>query len=210
MLNQTRPTRQSTPQQISRQTDGSPQASRGSALLQWCIAALPLLLLGSMAIELSHWHTTRQRLALAVQRAVDDTALTGGSTALLKQHLQRHLPDDLRVPIKACIADRVDDLMADFRDKQLSMKLGKPVIRHDHVAEQHREALARGRPNGRGPRSKKTIFEANQLNVHATIRYRALSPWIRQLVDPVTIRLEHQAIMQSHRQRLNTACVELN
>lgn len=179
-------------------------------MLQWCIAAIPLLLLGSITIELSHWHTTRQRLTLAVQRAVDDTALTGGSTDALRQHLQRHLPDGLRVPVTACVTDPVNNLIADFRDKQLSMRLGKPVIRHDHVAAQHREAVARGYPNGRGPRSHKTIFQANQLNVHATFRYRALSPWVRRLIDPVMIRLEHQAIMQSHRQRLSTACVKLN
>ena len=179
-------------------------------MVQWCIAALPLLLLGSMTIEISHWHTARQRLALSVQRATHDTALSGGTTEALKHHLKRHLPANLKMPIKACITDSVNALMADFVDRPLSAKLGKTVIRHDHVRQQHLDALARGRYNGRGPRSQQTISEANQLNVQATVSYRALSPWVRKLIDPVTIDLQHMAIMQSHRQRLTTPCVTIN
>ncbi len=179
-------------------------------MLQWCIAALPLLLLGSMTIEASHWHNARQRLALAVQRATDDTALAGGTIEALLARLKKHLARDLQVPIKLCVTDPVNAMMTDFVDKPLSRKLGKPVIRHDHLVAQHRAAIDRGRPDGMGPRSHKTIFEANQLNVLAIIEYRALSPWVRKIVDPVTIRLEHRAIMQSHRQRLTRPCVTLN
>ena len=182
----------------------------GSAMLQWCIAALPLLLLGSMVIEATHWHASRQRFALAVQRATDDTALKGGTLDALRERLKKHLPRDLSVPIEVCITDPVNPMMADFMDKPLSIKLGKAVIRHDHVLAQHQAAIARGLRDGRGSRSKKTIFEANQLNVLAVIRYRALSPWVRKLVDPVTIRLEHSAIMQSHRERLAKPCATLN
>lgn len=188
----------------------TPHRLRGSAMVQWCIAALPLLLLGSIAIEASHWHATRQRLALATQRATEATAMDGGTSEALQRHLQSHLPTDLSFPIKACIPDPVNALMADFIDNRLSMRLGKAVIRHDHVAEQHRQAKARGRVEGRGPRSKKNIFEANQLNVHVLVRYRALSPWVRKLIDPVNITLKHTAIMQSHRQRLTRPCVMLN
>lgn len=186
------------------------RATRGSAMLQWCIAALPLLLLGSIAIEVSHWHATRQRLALSVQRATEATALSHGTLDALGQHLQKQLPRDLRFTVKACITDPVNALMADFMDKPLSRKLGMPVIRHDHVIEQHRQAIKKGRRSGRGPRSGKTIFEANQLNVLATVRYRPLSPWVRKLIDPVMIKLEHSAIMQSHRTRLSTPCVTFN
>lgn len=195
---------------MSASSPTKPHRLRGSAMLQWCIAALPLLLLGSIAIEASHWHTTRQRLALSVQRAVQATAMNGGTTDSLKQQLQIHLPTDLSFPIKACVTDPVNALMTDFIDARLSVKLGKAVIRHDHVAEQHRKAQARGRIGGRGPRSQKTIFEANQLNVVAMVQYRALSPWVRKLIDPVNIRLEHTAIMQSHRQRIRSPCVTLN
>ena len=181
---------------------------QGSALVQWCIAALPLLLLGAMAIEISHWHTTRQRLALTIQRAVDQTSLSAGTAQALKQHLQQQLPTDLRLPMRACITDPTDALMSDFIDRPLSSKLGAAVIRHDHVAQQHRDYIRRGLPGGRGPRSGKTIFQANTLNVEVVIQSQALSPWVRHVYHPVMYKLTHQAIMQSHR-RLGPRCVSL-
>lgn len=179
-------------------------------MVQWCIAALPLLLLGAIAIEASHWHTTRQRLALAIQRAVDDASLSGGTTAALEQGLRNHLPSDVRSPVKACITDPVNPLMSDFIDRALSARLGKPVIRHNHLAQQQADAIARGWPNGRGPRSQMTIFEANQLNVRASIKYRPLSSWARMIINPVLIVLDHHAIMQSHRHRSDKTCVTIN
>jgi len=61
--------------------------------------------------------------------------------------------------------------------------------------------LARGRRDGRGARSGKNIFEANTLTVEVTAQGHALSPWVRQVYDPIRFKLTHQAIMQSHRQR---------
>lgn len=182
----------------------------GSAMVQWCIAALPLLLLGALVIELSQWHLTRQRLALAVQRTVDDTALSGGSIAMLSHHLKRHMPADLKMPMRLCITDPVKPLMSDFVDQSLSKQIGQAVIRHDHVTQQHLEALKRGWPQGRGPRSQKTIFEANRLTVQLVAKYQAKSAWVRQVIDPIAITLTHQAIMQSHRQQTPSACLSLN
>ena len=186
------------------------QTSHGSALIQWCIAALPILLLGALAIELSHWHATRQRLAWEVQRAVQATSLSGGTTDSLKRHLQKNLPKDLQIPIRACITDNVATLLADFMDPGLSRRIGEPVIRHDHIPAQHQKAIAQGWPGGRGPRSHKTISQANQLNVVLSADYRARSPWVRQLIDPLTIKLTQQAIMQSHRRSMKDPCLRLN
>lgn len=170
-------------------------------MIQWCIAALPLLLLGAFAIEISHWHTTRARLSLSVQRAVDQASLSGGTAESLKTYLQKQMPPDLKLSVRACITDPVDALMADFMDRRLSQKLGMPVIRHDHIAQQHKGLMALGRPGGRGARSGKTIFEANTLTVEVTAQGHALSPWVRQVYDPIRFKLTHRAIMQSHRQR---------
>lgn len=168
-------------------------------MIQWCIAAIPLLLLGSIAIEITHWHTTRMRLSLSVQRAVDHAALTGGTTETIKRHLEQHLSPDLRMDLRGCLTDRVDELMPDFVDRRLSATHGHAVIRHDHLAQQHKDYIARGWQHGRGPRSGRTIFEANTLRLEVTATTHARNPWIRQIFDPLRIRLEHQAIMQSHR-----------
>ena len=188
----------------------SASIGRGSAMVQWCIAALPLLLLGAISIELSHWHATRQRLTLAVQRAVDATSLSGGTTDALERHLALHLGSDLRMPMRVCVTDDVAALMADFMDRRLSTALGRRVIRHDHIAAQHQLALSKGWPQGRGPRSRKTIFEANRFNVQVTAQYRPLSPWVRQVLNPVIFELRHQAIMQSHRQTMRRRCLNMH
>lgn len=176
-------------------------------MIQWCIVAIPLLLLGAIAIELSHWHTTRIRLSLAIQRAVDQTSLSGGTIEAFKRHLQHQWPNHMTLSIKACIADPIDRLLSDFIDHHLSKTLGQPVIRHDHVRQQHQHNLRRGRPDGRGRRSGKNIFEANILNIEVVARGKALSPWIRQIYDPIELRLRHQAVMQTHRQH-GARCTE--
>ena len=177
-------------------------------MIQWCIAALPLLLLGSIAIEVTHWHMTRMRLSLSVQRAVDHAALSGGTSMAIKQHLRQHAPADLNLQLRVCLTDSVDDLMPDFVDRRLSYRVGHAVIRHDHVSQQHRDNIQRGWYQGRGPRSGKTIFEANTLRVTVVATTQARNPWIRPFVDPLTIKLEHQAIMQSHR-RNGAPCASL-
>jgi hypothetical protein len=183
---------------------------RGSAMVQCCLAALPLLLLGSVVIEATQWHATRQRLALAVQRTTHDASLDGGTGEALKTHLQRHLPRDLRMPIQLCITDPVGALMSDFLDARLSAKLGKAVIRHNHLGAQHGDSIAKGRPQGIGPKSKQDIFQANRLNIEVRANYRPASTWVRKLIGSVTIHLRHQAIMQSHRQRTSMPCITLN
>jgi hypothetical protein len=181
----------------------------GSAMLQWCIAALPLLLLGSLSIELSQWHLTRQQLALMAQRSVDAAALDGGTISALRRHFQANRPADWKTPMTVCIIDRVDRLMTDFVDHNLSRRLGKKVIRHDHIEQQHLDALKRGWPGGLGPSSRQSISAANRLTIQVSANYRPVSPWIRRLVHPVTIRLVHQAIMQSHRQASHQDCMTL-
>jgi hypothetical protein len=184
-------------------------SNRGSVLIQWCIAALPLLLLGSLAIEITHWHLTRMRLSLSVQQAVDHASLTGGTTEGIKAHLTKQLPRDLRLQLHGCLTEAVEPLMADFIDHRLSQKQGKALIRHDHVAQQHNDYRARGWPDGRGPRSGKTIFEANTLAVEVVASMQTRNPWLRQIYDPLTIRLTHRAVMQSHRQQ-TPLCFTLN
>jgi len=182
---------------------------KGSALTEWLIVALPLLLLGSLAIEVSGWHMARQRVALATQRAADATALEGGTPSAFGLHLQRHWPSDLQVKLKACVTDPIADLMRDFSDQSLSRRLGQRVIRHDHMKQQTLDKKLSGSPSGRGRSSGKTLSQANQLNVEVTFQYRPRSPWIRMLVKTVPIRLKAIAVMQSHRLFWRSPCVEL-
>jgi len=191
-----------------------PKPNAGSALTEWIIVALPLLLLGSVAIEVSGWHLARQRVALATQRAADAAALAGGTPSAFGLNLQRQWPSDLRVNIKACVTDSIADLMRDFSDPALSQKLGQRVIRHDHLNAQRLANTRRGGTAGRGARgggrsSGKTVAQANQLNVEVIVQYRPHSPWIRSIVKTVPIRLQAMAVMQSHRLFWREPCVQI-
>jgi hypothetical protein len=186
-----------------------PQPNTGSALTEWIIVALPLLLLGSLAIEVSGWHLARQRIALATQRAADAAALAGGTPSAFGLNLQRQWPIDLRVNIKACVTDPIADLMRDFSDPALSQKLGQRVIRHDHLNEQRLANSRRGGAGGGGRSSGKTVAQANQLNVEVIVQYRPHSPWIRSIVKTVPIRLQAMAVMQSHRLFWREPCVQI-
>lgn len=182
----------------------------GSAMLQWCLIALPLLWMGALVIELSYWHLTRQRVALLAQRAVEDASLSYGTSQALKHHLQRHLPSHMHLELRACITDDVPALMRDFKDKHLGQRLGSDVIRHNHVREQHKQALRKWGASGLGTRSRRTISDANTLNVTVEAVYRPRNPWIRMLLREIPLRSEHRAIMQSHRKHTQTSCVSVN
>lgn len=177
----------------------------GGALVEWTLIALPLLLVGSLALEVSEWHLTRQRLALVLQRATEDTALKGGHPQTLLQQVKRHWPSHLMAKLHACVTEP-RTLLADFADRSLSRMLGQSVVRHDHLAHQHAKALKKGWPQGRGRTSGRTIFEANVLTVQAYASIQPRSVWIRAIVPTVTMKIQAQAIMQSHRVAWQSAC----
>jgi hypothetical protein len=99
--------------------------------------------------------------------------------------------------------------MSDFKDRRLSQQLGQDVIRHDHIAEQHRRFVAKGWPNGLGPRSGQSISAANFLRVSVTLNHQPITPVIRFFMPTIRIASHHQAVMQSHRTRNPKACVTL-
>lgn len=182
-------------------------SQRGQALIEWLIVCLPLICLGSLLVEVSDWHTSRQRLALAAQRATVLASLEGGQTHRVMRALEQFLPEDLRDTLEVCVTDPINELMQDFQDTRLSRQLGYAVIRHDHVAEQHRRFVAKGWPQGIGPRSQRDISTANRLNVRVTLSRQPASPWIRFFLPTIRLQTKHQAVMQSHRKHDNATCL---
>lgn len=179
----------------------------GHAVVEWLIICLPLIWLGSLIVEVSDWHNTRQRIALASQRATTLASLEGGRTTQVMAGLMKHLSKDIQGTLHVCVTDPVSDLMRDFKDQRLSQQLGFNVIRHDHVAEQHRQLMAKGWPNGRGALSRRDISEANRLHVAVTLHRRPTSPWVRLMMPVIKIKTTHQAVMHSHRRENTAACL---
>ena len=98
--------------------------------------------------------------------------------------------------------------MRDFKDPALSRKHGRPLIRHNHLAQQHKRSLAKGWPQGKGPHSNKTIAQANVLNVRVVARQPVIAGWLRGVVgSELDVGLTASAIMQSSREALEHPCV---
>ena len=185
------------------------QYQAGHALIEWVIVSLPLIWLGLLAVEVSGWHSTRQELALLAQQATLFASMTGGRTESIERHMNQRRSWRLNGAIEVCVKDRVNQLMNDFKDRHLSQQLGHDVIRHDHIAEQHRRFVAKGWANGRGPRSGQSISAANFLRVSVILKHQPVTPLIRFFMPTIKIASHHQAVMQSHRTQNPNACVTL-
>ena len=175
--------------------------------MEWLVAAFALIATISLAIEVSHWFLLHQHLTLHAQRAVEHAALVGGKPQSVYKHLKRHLrPTTLRLDY-VCVLDAVDDLIRDFKDPALSRKHGRPMIRHNHLAQQHKRSIAKGWPEGKGPNSHKTIAQANVLNVRVIARQPVALSWLRAVVGPdLEFGLIASAIMQSAREDPEHSC----
>jgi hypothetical protein len=183
-----------------------PKLQCGSAMIQMCIAALALLSLATLVIEVSHWHMTRQRVALILQRAVDATSMEQGHSPALKRHLVRQM--NWPISFYVCVLEDTFALLQDFRDIKLSRQAGQATIRHNHLRAQHLAAIETGWPAGKGPASGQSIFEANRLTVQLRAHYLPKSPWIRKVVGHIPIKVTHAAVMQSHRQAADPRCFD--
>lgn len=181
--------------------------SSGQASVEWLIAASAVITLLWLVIEATQWFTLHHFLLLNAQRAAEYAATQGGRPVVAHQYLLRNLqPHSFRLG-QVCVLDRVDDLMADFKDPELSRLTGQDVIRHSHIAAQHQKNQARGWRNGIGPRSDKTIAQANMLNLSVTAYQPITLLWLRPIVGrEIRLKVVVQTVMQSNRQKLEWPC----
>jgi hypothetical protein len=192
-------------QQYFQQCSQHNKMQRGSAMIEFCIAMLPVMMLGSLILEVTYWHTARQRLALAVSQAVDLAAMQHGAEAVAWQHLKQKRPElhiqlhDVQ-PTSETIA-----IFSDFTDPALSQQFGQPTIRHDFLMAQHEKYKSRGWISGRGPLSGQTILEANTLSLTVTGWHKPYLSWLGSVMrlwqghNHIAIRVTQSALMQSHR-----------
>jgi len=181
---------------------------KGQALAEFALLATPLLLAGLSGIELAHWHFTRQAVSLALAEAAragatrharPDTIEAAFEQALLPLYAAP-TPEESARRLGAALARRrqhmqgvawrIDVLnpgpgsFADFHDASLQARIGQghAVIDSDYQAEQHDRHRQRGWPQGRGPVSGQTIYEANTLILHLTWLHEPLTPGMRPLM----------------------------
>jgi len=165
---------------------------RGAALLEFALAAPPLLLLGVLASEAAHWHLARQRAYVALVDAARAGAAQHGLPAAIAhafEHalLPRHAAGAARPPAgpqaRAGMPPwRIEVLQPSAMAFQAHARAGLAVagaagrraVSNDYQAEQH---AARGAAVG-GP----TIFDANTLHLRLTTLHRPLAPLTRALL----------------------------
>ncbi|WP_028354325.1 TadE/TadG family type IV pilus assembly protein [Bordetella petrii] len=174
----------------------APARNRGAALLEFALAAPPLLLLGLLAVEATHWHLARQIAYVALLDAARAGATSHGAPDAMARAFKRALrpryasPDGdadaaqqrafQRLRSQAGMAPwRIEVLQPSAAAFQAHARRGLAVpaapgrraISNDYQAEQH---AARG--------GEPTIFEANTLHARLTFLHEPLSPLVRALL----------------------------
>ncbi len=159
-------------------------------------------MLGLGGVELTHWMSLRQVLSLALMDAARvgatrqarpaaiATAFEQGlrmaypgaeaATWALRQRRQAlglpwHI--GIRQPAPAAFLDHADATLSAPRDAP-----EQASIRNDYQALQHARRLAQGWPQGRGPRSGHTIYEANTLTMDLLWPHRPMLPGLSALI----------------------------
>jgi hypothetical protein len=181
-------------------------------MVEFAVAALPLLIAGLLVIEAARWHVVRQVLNLALLDAARagatahgrpqaiDAAFEHGLLPLFTppgQHPSAHarmraeLLDVTRrtgmLPWRIDILSPSSTAYADFGDAALRVDGadGLPAINNDYQAQQHARRRSQGWPDGRGPRSGLTIFEANTLRLRLTYIHVPMVPAVRAILRAI-------------------------
>lgn len=171
-------------------------------MVGFLLALPPLLALGVGGVELAHWMYLRQALSLILMDAARAgvthqarpqdiaTALEAGLRQLYIQPeaTRRALearrkalgsPWQLHIlqPSPAAFADHADPQAPGPRQRA-----GQRLIRNDYQPLQHARRLAQGWPQGRGPQSGLTIYEANTLVMNLWWPQQPLVPGVQAIV----------------------------
>jgi len=157
---------------------------RGSTLIEFSLAAILLLTLGLGIVETAHWFAVRQAVGLALMQAARTGAVTHARPEAIEREFERGLSPLLAGAASAVLSTPSWRIQINspyalaFNDfDRLPAALAPapfPALDNDYLAEQHARYLARGWPQGRGPQSGQTIFEANTLTLTLYYPHRPL------------------------------------
>lgn len=200
-------------------------SQHGTGMVEFLLVAVPLLLTALGGIEISHWMFSRQAVNLAlVEAGRAGATLHANPQAIIKAFEQALEP--LYPPTEsATSAQRVQAAFGrseahhgqqpwhiqllspaqahfqDFRstDPVVKHRSGLPTIDNSYQLEQHQNRTQQGWPDGKGPGSGQTIFEANTLALRLTWRYKPLLPGIERITgNLLSLKQDVTITMQSH------------
>jgi len=186
------------------------RSQRGSTLIEFSLAAVLLLTLGLGVVETAHWFGVRQILSLALVEAARAGALTHAQPQEIEQAFERGLlplfgsgavavasrqtrlaqtrtalglaPWRIQVDSPSPLAFQEFTPLSTPLPAALNPRPALPALDNDYLSEQHARALARGWPQGRGPRTHLTVFEAHTLTLTLYYPHRPLLASTRLLL----------------------------
>lgn len=168
----------------------------GAAVIESTLSILLLWWVATAVVEYSYWGVVRHLCRQALHDSLRSSVSAHGTLQSLEHAFEKLRHSRLTQAWSLRIIHPDAETLSDFQDPFLSAQQGRPVIRNDSQREQHQRFLTRW-PDGKGPVSGKTIFEANILTVELTYHHQLLSPWFRHWLGTATTRLSLQAAMQS-------------
>ena len=168
----------------------------GAAAIETTLSILLMLLLATAILEFSYWGVVRQLCQLALHESMRIAVAEHGTQHALEQAFVSVHHSRLTQPWSLRIVQPDTNTVMDFQEPFLSAQHGQAVIRNDSQREQHHRMMSQW-PEGRGPASGKTIYQANVIVVELTYQHRLITPWFRQWLGSAKTRVTHQAAMQS-------------
>lgn len=178
-------------------------------MVEFTIVALPLMLAGFGVFESSRWFLARQAVGYALYEAARSGSVSGADPQAIKIAFERGLAP-LLAPAGPVALDQLDTRMRryistwrlqhslpiarieqispnprsfdDFSDPALNPPGAARAINNSYQLERHLSVQSRRYPQGIGPRSGQTLFEANTLVLRLTYLHRPLVPGIRTLI----------------------------
>ena len=219
----------------------------GAAIIESCLVFIPLLLIATLTLELIHSQNVRHIAQLALYEAARAGSVAGAhpekingafseailplfvplgthsTPALKREALDHTIKQETGLSLWHISTLNPDpSVFKDFTDTQLSKKLGRSALRNDYLAEQHQAHIRQGWPNGQGPISGKTIFEAHILHLKLSLLYRPRTPGMALILKKLgthrtdrtamawrkgylVAELHTEVMMQSHAQQWNNS-----
>ena len=179
----------------------------GASTLEISVVLIPLLLCAALVMELAH----AQRIRHLAQHALYDAARAGSVTRANPETIAQgfrlsisplFVPAGVHASPHARLRDREHAVLEetglslweitipshnasvfeDFAHAGLSKRYGRQTVRNDYLQEQHQANIEKAWPEGRGPASGKTVFEANTLILELSLLYRPIAPGLSQIL----------------------------
>lgn len=177
-------------------------------MVEFCVVAVPILLLGVGCIEISQWFSTRQAVNLALLQAGRAAIVDHGNPGVIVSAFEHALlplfPGTANRTSQQALQQALDqrerDIQGaawqievlspslpafdDFADQALALSShkGLALINNNYLHEQHERQLAMGRARGVGPRSQMSIFQANTLVLRVSYLHKPVVPGISGLL----------------------------